>query len=288
MDTSLLRRALQISKPVLKNPAQATHFVRFPLFHEGSRAKLEQVEKTFRDEMFHVPHVPRRAFRLPQSYHIKVCSFRTETAPTFQTALQNFRSLKLRELLAQQSSNEAPGSEESRSLSVPGPEQVDHNESQHSEALRIALKGLRGSSLEVLAKCQKLFCLVDDSSQRLPSCIQKIRQSFEQAGYAGLEKQSGLRSEDFVKGPDLIGTKRARRQQKFINPEGALVSQRLSPKFDARGFPEKYQDFVWADDIQIKKLSLCKEGRLATFEGSDRKTLIDEDYEEVASIPLPY
>ena len=288
MEAALLKKALTINKRILIRPSSPTHFVCFPLFHEGSRVKLERVEKTFRDEMFHLPHIPRRAFRLPQSYHIKVCSFRAATAPTCQTALQIFRSLDLRELLTHQSSTEARGIDESRSLSVPDPEKVDHNESQHPEALRIALKGLCGSRPEILAKCPWLFCLVGDSSQRLPRCIQKIRQSFEQAGYAGLEKRSDLRSEDVIKRPDLISTKHARSEQTYINLKGALVRRSISPRFDARGFPEKYQDFVWADDIQIQKLSLCKEGRLATFGGSDRKTLIDEGYEEVASIPLPY
>lgn len=50
---------------------------------------------------------------------------------------------------------------------------------------------------------------------------------------------------------------------------------------------EKYNNTVWAEDIKIERIALCKEGRVATFHGPNNEALIDEYYEEVASISLP-
>lgn len=42
-----------------------------------------------------------------------------------------------------------------------------------------------------------------------------------------------------------------------------------------------------ADSIPIEKLSLCIEGRKATFQGPRNETSIDEYYEEINSISIP-
>ena len=41
----------------------------------------------------------------------------------------------------------------------------------------------------------------------------------------------------------------------------------MDSKYDARGLVEKYKGVVLAENISIEKLSLCREGRKATFQG---------------------
>lgn len=50
---------------------------------------------------------------------------------------------------------------------------------------------------------------------------------------------------------------------------------------------EKYRDTLWVEDMRIERLSLCKEGRVKIFGWPNNDDLIDEEFEEVASIPLP-
>jgi activating signal cointegrator complex subunit 1 len=55
-------------------------------------------------------------------------------------------------------------------------------------------------------------------------------------------------------------------------------------RIDATGLLEQFKDFVWAEDIRIEKIAICKMGAKKIFD--DAGNLIDEAYEEVASVPL--
>ncbi len=77
------------------------------------------------------------------------------------------------------------------------------------------------------------------------------------------------------------------RYQWKLAKKGLRKSVRERPTFDARDLTKKYQDTVWAEDIQIERMSLCKTDRKAKFQGSNNEILLEDEYEEIASIPLP-
>ncbi|CAD6581103.1 MAG: hypothetical protein ASARMPREDX12_000357 [Alectoria sarmentosa] len=87
--------------------------------------------------------------------------------------------------------------------------------------------------------------------------------------------------------PELIDNRRAKKRHQFLDENRRKVSKQINSRYDARGLIEKYQGVVLAENISIEKLSLCREGRKATFQGARNETLVDEYYEEIDSIPMP-
>jgi len=55
-------------------------------------------------------------------------------------------------------------------------------------------------------------------------------------------------------------------------------------QIDATELIEVYHDFIWAKDVGIAKIAICKMG--AKKEYDERGSIIGEKYEEVASILL--
>ncbi|EON68071.1 hypothetical protein W97_07219 [Coniosporium apollinis CBS 100218] len=55
-------------------------------------------------------------------------------------------------------------------------------------------------------------------------------------------------------------------------------------RFDATALIERYKDFVWAEEITIDKVAICKMGAKKTL--NERGEVVNEEYEEVASVAL--
>ena len=56
-------------------------------------------------------------------------------------------------------------------------------------------------------------------------------------------------------------------------------------RIDATAVIEQFRGFTWANDFRIEKIAICKMGaKTITNEQGD---VVGEEYEEVASIPLP-
>jgi activating signal cointegrator complex subunit 1 len=55
--------------------------------------------------------------------------------------------------------------------------------------------------------------------------------------------------------------------------------------FDATALLEQFKDFVWAVDVRIEKVAICKMGAKKIFD--ERGEVVGGEYEEVAYIDLP-
>ena len=128
-----------------------------------------------------------------------------------------------------------------------------------------------------------------DSSNRLPFLSYQIYQNFKSAGIEAFVSPKEVDRDDEPSNlcPQLISNSRATRRQKVVDKTGSETAKDLASNHDARGLVAKYTDVVLADNIPLEKLSLQKNVRKATFRGARNETLLDEYYEEVASIPLP-
>lgn len=73
----------------------------------------------------------------------------------------------------------------------------------------------------------------------------------------------------------------------IVDENGRARTVWRAPRLDARGLIDKYKGVYMVKDIQIEKLSLCTTGRIAKFKVRNDESLVAEEYEEVASIPLP-
>lgn len=56
-------------------------------------------------------------------------------------------------------------------------------------------------------------------------------------------------------------------------------------RFDATALIEQFKDYVWAKDFRVEKIAICKMGAKKILDTNG--DVMGEEYEEVASIPLP-
>ena len=65
-------------------------------------------------------------------------------------------------------------------------------------------------------------------------------------------------------------------------PEGKVLYKRL--RIDTEDLYTKYKNFVWANDLQLERLSIREMG-LLNFERGQSK--VGQGHREIASVPLP-
>lgn len=275
------RTHLNLLGSVLNDPKSATHFLCFPLCTQRSQPKLQTLVQTLRENENAIG-IPREAFRLPKSFVLRVRELRIETDDGIHVALDILHCLDLRDLLESRLHGDATlrnGVVYSQSTSV--------------APLKLTLKGITAHLNDKLhdpSKTNQMWGLLHDPSNRIRPFMQNIRREFEALAtpdkVPGLPWDSG-RTASEVTAPNLIATRFNRKHDTFVNKLGVLRRRLISPRFDPRGLVENFGDTLWAEDIQIEKLSLCKEGRMKTFGGPNNDVLVDEGYEEIASIPLP-
>jgi len=74
-------------------------------------------------------------------------------------------------------------------------------------------------------------------------------------------------------------------EEKSSGKSGGMRHSTGPPRIDATLIMEQFKDFTWAKNFRIEKIAICKMGaQKVTNEQGD---IVGEEYEEVASIPLP-
>jgi activating signal cointegrator complex subunit 1 len=197
---------------------------------------------------------------------------------------------------------------------------------EQGEMIEGSTKGLGAISLTSLHAMQSptmtscLYAGPDDPSKRLlPLCI-KIRDAFASAGFMVTDdrplklhatilntvyaKNSGQKrarspSKEKVDRQPLAATESNEAQPTSLAREISLPGTARPPdtfrghgrnsrapmKLDATQLLEKCKDFVWASEFAIEKLAICKMGAKKILDNDGN--VIDEQYEEVASIVMP-
>ncbi|KIW06254.1 hypothetical protein, variant [Verruconis gallopava] len=82
---------------------------------------------------------------------------------------------------------------------------------------------------------------------------------------------------------DDSGSERQGRDQDTSRGHGP--NARAPIRLDATSLLEECKEIVWASDFTLEKIALCKMGAKKVF--GDDGEVVDEEYEEVASVPLP-
>lgn len=108
-----------------------------------------------------------------------------------------------------------------------------------------------------------LYAEAMDASQRLYRFGERLKAQFEGAG---------------VMVPD-------KRPLKLHATLFNTVYVKNKPRIDATNLQKEFKSFVWAKDIHIERVAICKMGAKKEFDAHGE--LLSEKYEEVASIDLP-
>lgn len=108
-----------------------------------------------------------------------------------------------------------------------------------------------------------------DSTNRLHLFSHQIQQRFISAGFKNFSRRG---RDDKYEGNflrfNIFNAWKVRASRRVVDELGHEVQERRYPDFDAQGLIEKYKDVVLAEGIPLEKISLCKNGRNAKFQGS--------------------
>ena len=189
---------------------------------------------------------------------------------------------------------------------------------RQTPTLRIDLKGL--VSMHAPQKTSILYTAPADVSERLyPFCL-AVQKAFAEAGYMvaddrELKLHATIVNTIYAKGrnkrpsrpkqreetPESDGSKDQDRSgessAKIENfragskPEADDRSQGHGPnanaplKIDATALLEKFKDFIWAENVVLDRIAICEMGAKKIMDAKGR--VVNEEYTEVASVPLP-
>lgn len=137
------------------------------------------------------------------------------------------------------------------------------------EALTVDLQGLL--PMHSPHDTSVLYAEPKDRSAMLAGFALRVQSAFKGVGGLGSEKRE-LKLHGTV-----VNTISAARQMKTRASENKL-------RFDARPLMDLYQDFVWATDITIDKVCICKMGAKKVWSSGVEGVgeVVDEVYEVVA------
>ena len=259
-----------------------THFLSYPLYSPRSKLPLQNLVQRLKDDEITL-NCPQKAFRKPKSFHLRILNFDFKTQQTVEAASEFLRNLDINRML-----ENAQTAATAADLSVQN--EAATNVTIEEDGHKVRLPPL-SVSLVGLSAIRENFCIEEklnhanfipiDSTNRLHFLSNQIVQRFVSSGIENLRNFEGL-SPSF----QVINVQKSRYYRRIQDDDGARTS-RLVNSYDTRGLIEKYKDVVLAESIPLEKLSLCKIGRIATHKGNRNQELVDEDYEEIESIPLP-
>ena len=262
--------------PNSTHKAQITHLLGIPLATSSSRGHLEASRRQLmRDPLSKM--VPAEAFVWPDSHIIPVSRLSLGSADEVEAAKQNLQSIDLasvRSGLHQENSD--------KELSGKSPEKHGNTADQ---AIKVSIVGLQPR--DDLHSCVRLRAPVVDSDNILPNYIRRIQGQF---GAAELPESAREPTHPLGLSIAILRTKKlcttaskslGPSVAKYV-PEGITVYAEL--RVNVVDLYRKYQNFTWASDIRLERLSILEIGQQYFKRGP---LVVGRGYREIATVPLP-
>jgi len=136
----------------------------------------------------------------------------------------------------------------------------------NSKSLSISLTSLHSMHYPKITSV--LYASPQDPTDRLLPLCEKLRSLFQKEGYLVPDDRPLKLHATIV---NTIHAKSGAR--------GSLV-----PRFDAEPLLEAWKDFVWATDVPLERVAICKMGAKKVL--NEEGAVVGEEYEEIASIPF--
>ena len=231
---------------------------------------------------------PQKAFRLPRSFHLPIAFFKMKDGHEVAAALELLRSLDVNHMLRHAATALATANADSQDETSAKMTAVGSDDRGRVPPLFVSLIGLSPILFSPTTKPIGAASVPMDSTNRLHLISHQIHERFLSAGFEkSTTRGDDSKYESDVLRPNILNVEKAKSWQRVVDEHGQEAQKKKTPDFDALGLIEKYKDVVLAESIPLEKLSLCKNGRKAKFQGSKNQILSDEYYEEVGSNPLP-
>ncbi|KAL2352077.1 kinase A anchor protein [Cryomyces antarcticus] len=269
-----------------------THFLCVPLVTASSRPQLEVSLARFRDQVAGIksatsvsaledyqpgtqgagatPAVPEKAIRPVGTLHLTlgVMSLDEER---LTCAIELLHSIDTAELLKEVGLKASPA------------------------LLSITLESLH--SMHSPSKTSILYAIPTDPTNRLHAFASRIRSLFTDADLVVLDDRPLKLHATIVN--TIYAKKEGRKRPGRIadsssnsatskgsndRAEGHGPHSRAPIRLDARELMDRYKDFVWAQDVAVEKVAVCKMGARKVVDEWGR--VVDEVYEEVGSVAV--
>ena len=253
------------------DPLFATHFLCLPLYNNASKVQPEDFFTKLRDD--ENAEGIRGAFRLPTSYNISLLRLRLETTHDLNSVVNTLHNIDLRQLL-----NAVPSVSESLSTKT--------------LPLQITCTGFYQYP-GCVDNSTTMFGLCVDPSHRLLTIKESIDSMFlnfrnknaevDRDRLGILRRSIPNKHSDVFIALALVDTRYIRRRL-----DGALGRKMITPRFNISGFLKKYKNETWAKEIVPERLSLCVRSRKSEYLGGNKEIRVRDEYEEIASFPLPH
>ncbi|KAF2090267.1 hypothetical protein K490DRAFT_35063 [Saccharata proteae CBS 121410] len=298
--------------------APLTHFLCLPLVNAGSEPQLKEALKRFKDDVLSDRGSAsgasedsqmlarfEKAVRPVGTIHLTLGAMSMKDQERVREAVDLLKTLDLRAMMQEASQGTGSGVETDSGNQT----QKDSQASSASIPPAVSLTGLH--SMKPPHDTSMLYAYPSDPSNTLYPFCQALRNRFTEAGLVSpTDKPLRLHATVFNTIYAKIGARnnRSSRHAHQLKPshEGNESTEekpetsaghgpnagRLPLKWDeadwvlnqmdARSLMERYKDFVWASDVRIEKVSICKMGAKKTL--NEKEEVVAEQYEEIASV----
>ena len=269
-----------------------THFLCLPLITKHSKPQLQLSLQKFATSATEKYEIPPKAIRPIGTLHLTLGVMQLLNGERVEAARAFLRSLDLAEMLkvasqpqavhpkiVEPSDNSATNQVSTVINAKPSTKEAaiseDSGPDDSSRPLKVSLSGLR--SMHKLSKTSILFTSPKDSTSRLNTFAKSLRDAFVSENLMVPENRP-LRPH-----ATIVNTLYAKNPFRFRG-SGHGRDNRGVEKFDATALLQEFQDFEWADEFCLERVSICQMGARKEFvEG----VVVNEEYVEVASVPLP-
>lgn len=263
-----------------------THFLCLPLVTPSSRPQLLASLQHFTADVTNPESegsisIPTKAVRPIGTLHLTLGVMSLQSLERVAAASRFLRSLDVREMLRGATKLCDIGPVNMQAAEGPKVLPETNKESQAGSLedvppLAITLSGLH--PMHTPSSTSILYASPLDDTSRLYPFALALQQAFTNAELL-LHDDRDLRLHATIVNTIYTKDKKARTQG-----GGHGKNSRGSRKFDAQEVIAKYEDFEWAKDVHIERLSVCEMGAEKIVE--DGK-VVNEEYLEIASLPLP-
>ncbi|KAI1354295.1 kinase A anchor protein [Xylaria sp. FL0043] len=237
-----------------------THFLCIPLVTATSRQQLSSSLSSFRADVTSLESfgIPDQAIRPIGTLHLTLGVMSFPKNEGLDKAVALLKTIIPRQILAD------------IAASTTGQQAVQGGEVSGSPPpppLSLTLKGLQ--TMQSAAKASVLYAPPVYNGTLTKFC-EKLRSAFQEAGLMMEESRplllhATVLNTIYVKGDNSSRREKGRRREKLT--------------IDARQILDRYEDYLWMDDVPVEKIAICKMGAKKQDDG-------DEAYEVEAEIDV--
>ncbi|KAI0601883.1 kinase A anchor protein [Biscogniauxia sp. FL1348] len=242
-----------------------THFLCIPLVNGASRNQLSASLASFNADVTSPDSfgIPEQAVRPVGTLHLTLGVMSFPKNEGLEQAVSLLKTLVPRQILA---ATNVPPADITSGLERQGTGTKEPS-GPLSPLLSVTLKGLR--SMQPASKASVLYSSPIDSEGTLMKFCERLRSTFQEAGFIAEENRplllhATIVNTIYVKGRNS-GKGKGKRYDKLT--------------IDARGILERYDGFVWMQDVPVEKIAICRMGAKKQDDG-------EEAYEVEAEIDI--